>query len=85
MIIHIPLYKRGKYLRCGGQCADMEGQNHRNGWLYLRLEVCLWKGGGCGGRDSSDRTRLYYTGWYLDCAIGLSVGRTEYSVIHDNY
>ena len=83
MIIHIPLWKRKAFLKYG---ADFEGTRHYNdGWLYLRFEAVCWKGGRCGGRDNQGRTRLYYTGWHLDCAVGLSIGKTKYSVIHDDY
>lgn len=82
IIIHIPLYKRRGFLETG---ADFVGTEHYNdGWLYLRFEFFPWKPWRCGGRDASGRGRVYYKGWHLDCAIGLSIGKTTYSCCHDD-
>lgn len=80
MIIHIPLYKRNKHLETGATCAS-----HCDGWLYLRIECNMWKPWRCGGRDAQGRGRVYFKGLTFECAIGLSVGRTDYSVTHDEY
>jgi hypothetical protein len=81
MIIHIPLYKRKAML--GKSRATPPP--HCNGWLYLRFEAVVYDSSRCGGRDELERPRLYHKGWHLDLVVGLSMGKTTYSVIHDEY